>query len=55
MEVRREIDYEAVRDEICDEICKWRVRAFEQNKDPDDAEKWLDMNYCGRCPVSSLS
>lgn len=39
-------------DEICDNICRWRVRAFETNKDPDDAERWLDMNYCScGCPI----
>lgn len=40
---------------VCDNICRWRVRAFEQNKDPDDAERWLDRNYCSAgCPVMRL-
>lgn len=40
---------------VCDNICRWRVRAFEQNKDPDDAERWLDRNYCSLgCPVMKM-
>lgn len=48
-------DLEGIKDEICDNVCRWRVRAFEQNKDPDDAERWLDMGYCSQgCPVERL-
>lgn len=48
-------DLELVKDEICEKVCIWRVRAFETNKDPDDAEKWLDMNYCSKgCPVMKI-
>ena len=48
-------DLEEIKDEICDNVCRWRVRAFEQNKDPDDAERWLDSAYCSQgCPVMRL-
>lgn len=48
-------DLEAVKDEICENVCRWRVRAFETHKDPDDAEKWLDKNYCSQgCPAMKI-
>lgn len=48
-------DLELITDEICENICKWREKAFCENKDPDDAEKWLDMNYCSNgCPLKGV-
>lgn len=45
---------EEVVDLICEDVCKYREKAFELNKDPDDAEKWLERYHCGTCPVSRL-
>lgn len=42
-------------DEICENVCRWRIEAFETHKDVDDAEKFLDKNYCSAgCPVLRL-
>lgn len=48
-------DLEALKDEICENVCRWREKAFEIHKDPDDAEKWLDKNYCSQgCPAMKI-
>ena len=48
------VDLEEVADKVCDDVCRWRVRAYEWNKDPDDAEKWLERNHCMTCIVNKL-
>ena len=45
---------EEIADNICEKICRWRERALMENKDPDDAEKWLERNYCMSCPTCRL-
>lgn len=53
--MKKSSDLELIRDEFCENECKLREKAFECNKDPDDAEKWLDMNYCSKgCPMMMI-
>ena len=50
-----EIDLEQIADEVCDNVCRWRERALQENKNPDDAQEWLERNYCNSgCPISRL-
>lgn len=54
--IERQQEISKRQDEICENICRWRILAFETHKDVDEAEKWLDDNYCSKgCPVSRLS
>lgn len=48
-------EHEEIAEDICDNICRWREQAFMENKDPDDAERWLLENHCNAdCPVNRL-
>ena len=43
-----------ITDEICEKVCRWYVKALEENKDPDVAQVWLEDNYCRSCPLNKL-
>lgn len=50
--LKRVEEREEIADDICDNICRWREKALQENKDPDEAEKWLERNHCSAdCPV----
>lgn len=53
--LKRSSQREQIADEVCDNICRWREKALQENKDPDDAEKWLEQNHCNAdCPIVRL-
>lgn len=53
--LKRNEQFQAVADEVCENVCRWREKALEENKDPDDAQRWLEQNYCNSgCPIMRL-
>ena len=44
---------EQIKERMCDDYCIYRSMAFSTNKDPDDAEKYLEQ-YCAECPLDQL-
>lgn len=46
--------FEAIKEQMCDDYCKFRELSFEENKDPDDAYEWLQNNHCEHCPLGRL-
>ena len=53
--LKRNEQFQTVADEVCENVCRWREKALEENKDPDDAQRWLEQNYCNSgCPVMRL-
>lgn len=53
--LKRSSQREQIADEVCDNICRWREKALQENKDPDDAERWLKQNHCNAdCPIVRL-
>ena len=46
-------DLELIKEQICDDYCKYRDMAFCQHKDVDEAEYWLE-EYCAKCPLNEM-
>ena len=44
---------ELIKTKMCDDYCIYRSMAFSTNKNPDDAEKYLEQ-YCAECPLDQL-
>lgn len=45
---------EVIKDNVCDNICRWREHCLSIKKDPDDAQEYLEENYCQNCPLGRL-
>lgn len=45
---------EKIKEEVCDDYCKYQKESLEKIKDPDDAFEWLQREYCERCPLTRL-
>ena len=55
MGLKRVEQHEQIAEEVCDKVCRWRERALQENKDPDDAQEWLEKNYCNSgCPINRM-
>ena len=45
---------EGVRDNICENYCKYQEKAYSEHKDPDEAMDVLINQYCNDCPFMGL-
>lgn len=46
---------EAIRRMMCDAYCRFPGLAGEViTEDPDEAQEWLEHNYCSKCPMNEL-
>ena len=45
---------ESIRDNICENYCKYQEQAFSTHKDPDEALDALMKEHCNDCPFMGL-
>ncbi len=45
---------EAMRDNLCEDYCKYQEQAFSTHKDPDEALDALMKEHCNDCPFIGL-
>jgi predicted metal-dependent peptidase len=45
---------ESMRDNICENYCKYQEKAYSEHKDPDEAMDVLINQYCNNCPFMGL-
>lgn len=45
---------EGLRDNICEDYCKYQEKAFSEHKDPDEALDALIKEHCNDCPFMGL-
>lgn len=43
---------ETLREETCDNICKWPEFYLSKYKDPDEAHEWMLLEKCPDCPLN---
>lgn len=49
----RVMDIEAIKEEFCDDYCKWAERCRSAHAEPEEAQIALDA-HCDRCPMRKL-
>ena len=45
---------EGLRDNICENYCKYQEKAYSKHKDPDEAIEVLINEHCNNCPFMGL-
>ncbi len=46
--------FEVIKEQICDEYCRFPELSRETHEDPDDAFEWMQHTYCEHCPLMRL-
>lgn len=46
--------FEEIKSEICDDVCRYRLMYLEKYKDPDEAFNELTEHQCVNCPLERL-
>lgn len=46
--------FEQIKEQICDDYCKWLEIFMETEQDPDEAYERLLNEKCGDCPLQRL-
>ncbi len=45
---------EVIKEKMCGGYCKYPDVAKEAIGDPDEAQEWLQDNFCNNCPLNEL-
>lgn len=46
--------FEVIKEKMCGGYCKYPQVSLENTKDPDEAQEWLEDNFCNTCPLNEL-